>query len=156
MLTLRRGRPRDDALDFDGVRRPVMLATMEVGFDDEAATFAVDAAVECGQPLIVVNVVEIPLGPLCVGMGYGALDPAEADAASLRAPVELACSLGVTVERLRVLSPHPVAALVELALERRPSLLVFGPDPRRLKPRLYRRAARTIRARCPCLLWLAD
>ena len=51
-----------------------MLATLEVPFDEDAAAFAVDAAVECGQPLIVVNVVEIPLGPLCLFMGYGALD----------------------------------------------------------------------------------
>jgi len=156
MLTLRRGRPREDVSFLDAGRRPVMLATMEVRFDEVAATFAVDAAVECGQPLIVANVVEIPLGPLCVRMGYGALEPSDEDAANLRAPVELAHSLGVTVERLRVLSPHPIAALLELVAERRPGLLVFGPDPDRIKPRRYRRAAKTIRERCSCLVWLPE
>ena len=154
MLTLRRGRPREDASLLDAGGRPVMLATMEVRFDETAATFAVDTAVECGQPLIVANVIEIPLAPLCVGMGYGALDPAEEDAANLRAPVELAHALGVKVERLRVLSPHPVDALVEVVAERRPGLLVFGPDPERLKPRRYRKAARAICDRCSCLVWL--
>jgi len=133
-----------------------MLATMEVRFDETAAAVAVDTAVECGQSLIVANVVEIPLGPLCVRMGYGALEPTEDDAANLRAPVELAHSLGVHVERLRVLSPHPVAALLEMVAERRPGLLVFGPDPNSLKPRKYRKVARAITESCACLVWLPD
>ena len=36
--------------------RPVMLATFDVPFAAEAAELAVDAAVEAGQRLIVVNV----------------------------------------------------------------------------------------------------
>ena len=34
--------------------RPVLLATLEVPFDEAAAALAVDAAIECGEPLIVV------------------------------------------------------------------------------------------------------
>jgi nucleotide-binding universal stress UspA family protein len=133
-----------------------MLATLEVGFDPVAAEFAVDAAVEAGQPLIVANVVEMPLGPMCVLMGYGALDPPDDDAARLRAPAELAQALGVEVERLRVRSPHPLDALVELVAERAPGLFVFGPDRVRLKPRLYRRAVKKIRAGVGCLVWLPE
>jgi hypothetical protein len=59
------------------------------------------------------------------------------------------------VERLRVCSPHPIDALLELVAERNPGLLVFGPDWSRLKPRRYRRAAKKIRDRATCLVWLA-
>ena len=58
-----------------------MLATLEVPFDHAAAAFAVDAAVECGNRLIVANVVAMPLGPMCVIMGYGALEPPDEEAA---------------------------------------------------------------------------
>jgi hypothetical protein len=154
MLTLKRPRVRDDAVGLVHDCRPVMLATLGVPFDDEAAAFAVDAAVEAGQPLIVATIVEVQLG-MCVLMGYGALDPPEADAVKLRAPAELAHGLGVRVERLRISTPHPVTALLELVAERRPGLLVFGPDRERLKPRTYRRAAKKIRERAACLVWLA-
>jgi hypothetical protein len=156
MLTLRSQQPSKDVSSVSPETRPVLLATLEVGFDPVAAEFAVDAAVEAGQPLIVANVVEMPLGPMCVLMGYGALDPADDDAARLRAPAELAHSLGVPVERLRVRSPHPLDALLELVAERAPGLLVFGPDRVRLKPRLYRRAVKKIRAGVGCLIWLPE
>ena len=89
-------------------------------------------------------------------MGYGTLDPSEEHAANLRAPAELAHSLGVTLERLRVLSPHPIDALLELVTERRPGLLVFAPDRAALKPRAYRRAAKRVSAKANCLVWLAE
>ncbi len=133
-----------------------MLATLEVPFDEAAAALAVDAAVECGQKLIIANVVEVPLGPMCVMMGYGALEPSEEEAARFRAPAELAHALGVRVERLRVRSPHPADALLELVAECEPGLLVFGPDRSRLKPRVFRKVAKKIRERATCLVWLSD
>ena len=156
MLTQRRSGRARTSRSSRRRSRPVLLATMEVPFDDDAAAFAVDAAVECGQPLIVANVVEMPLGPTCVMMGYGALDPSEEDAARLRAPAELAHAFGVEVERLRMRSPHPLDALLELVAEREPGLLVFGPDRSRLKARTFKRAAKKIRSRAACLVWLAD
>lgn len=136
--------------------RPVLLATLTVPFDPVASAFAVDAAVEAGQPLMVVNVVDLPPLGMSVAMGYDQLPDAEEDADALRAPAELAHSLGIQVERLRVRSPRPVAALVELAVERTPGLLVFGPDRSRLRRRLYRKAAKAVRDRAPCLVWLPD
>ena len=156
MQTLRRTPPSDQVTDAGRGGRPVLLATIDAPFDEAAATFAVESALECGQPLIVANVLQIPLGPLCVAMGYGTLEPNEADAANLRAPAELAHSFGVAIERLRVLSPHPVAALLELVTERKPGLLVFAPDRAAVKPRSYRRTAKKIAAKAPCLVWLAD
>jgi nucleotide-binding universal stress UspA family protein len=156
MLTLRRNVPRQDVSFVSAGGRPVLLATLEVPFDDDAAAFAVDAAVECGQPLILVTVVEMPLGPMCVLMGYGDLEPPEEDAARFRAPAELAHTLGVEVERLRVRSPHPVDALLDVVAERAPGLLVFGPDRSQLKPRLFRKMVKKIRERVTCLVWLPE
>ncbi|MEX2103576.1 MAG: universal stress protein, partial [Gaiellaceae bacterium] len=137
------------------IQRPVLLATLGVPFDPEASSFAVDAAVESGEPLLVVNVVELPPLGMSVAMGYDQLPDSPEQAAALRAPAALAASLGVTVERLRIKSPRPVEALVQLAAERAPGLLVFGPDRARLKPRVYRKAARAVRERAACLVWLA-
>ena len=156
MQTLRGSPPKETVEAVGRKGRPVLLATMEVPFDETAAAFAVESALECGQPLVVANVVQIPLGPLCLGMGYGSIEPEEEEAAKLRAPAELASALGVASERLRVLSPHPVDALLVLTTERRPGLLVFGPDRARLSRRTYRKAAKRIADKAACLVWLAE
>jgi nucleotide-binding universal stress UspA family protein len=129
-----------------------MLATLDVPFEEEAARLAVDSAVESGQRLIVVSVEELLLAPMDILMGWGP----QPEAPAYLAPAELAASLGVPAERLRVKSPHPLSALLELVAEREPGLLVFGPDRSRLKPRRYRKAARAVRERACCLVWLAD
>jgi hypothetical protein len=135
--------------------RPVALATLGVVFHEAAASFAVDSAVESGSPLIVVNVT--PLEPLrmSVTLGYDALAEFTPEVtASVRRPVELAHSLGVAVEWLRVRTPRPIPALLDLVSERRVGLLVFGPDQAALSPRRYRRAVDAIRKGVSCLLWL--
>ena len=140
----------------DRAGRPVLLVTLGAPFDRDAAAFAIDSAVEAGEPLVVANVTALqPLG-LSVHLGYDALEeftPEVSD--SLRRVAELARSLGVAVERLRIRSPRPIRALLELAAERRPGILVFGPDRRALAPRTYRRAVRSIRADAPCLVWVS-
>jgi universal stress protein family protein len=133
----------------------VLLATLAVPFDQDASAFAVDAAVETGQPLIVAVVVELPPLTMSVNLGYDQLPDLPEDEEAFRAPAALAHSLGVKVERLRVRSPRPVEALLELAAERRPGLLVFGPDRTRMKGRIYRKAVKAIRGRVACLVWLA-
>jgi nucleotide-binding universal stress UspA family protein len=133
----------------------VLLATLGVPFDPDASSFAVEAAVESGEPLLVVNVVELPPLGMSVAMGYDQLPNSPEQEEALRAPAALAVSLGVPVERLRVKSPRPVEALVQVVAERAPGLLVFGPDRKRLTPRTYRKAARAVRERAACLVWLA-
>jgi universal stress protein family protein len=136
--------------------RPVLLATLGVPFEPAAEAVAVDSAVESGGRLVVANVVELPPLPMSVRMGYDQLDDVPELAAALDAPVRLARSLGVPVERLRVRSPRPVAALLQLAAELGAGLLVFGPDRSRLGRRRYRSAAAAVRKRAACLLWLPD
>ena len=133
---------------------PVVLATFDVPFAAEAAELAVDAAVESGQRLIVVNVSSVALLPMSMLMGYEYLESEELTVA-LRAPAELAASLGIPVELLRVSSPHPAEALLELTAERNPGLLVLGPDLQRVRRRLYRKAARRVQEQATCLVWLA-
>ena len=153
-VTPRVGAPPDTTAAAGG-RRPVLLATLRVAFDPVACELAVDAAVESGHPLIVAVVVELPPLPLSVLLGYDQIDSPE-DETAFAAPALLAASLGVPVERLRVRSPRPLTALVELAGEREPGLLVFGPDRSKIRPRVFRRVAKKIRARAACLVWLAD
>ena len=81
------------------------------------SAIAVDAAVESGQPLLVVNAVESSLAPCGLVLGYDTIVPPDVEE-SLRAPADLAHSLGVEVERLRLRSPRPVDALLELVAER--------------------------------------
>jgi nucleotide-binding universal stress UspA family protein len=139
-----------------GPSKPVLLATFDVPFDPDAAVVAVDAAVEAGRELIVVNVVELLPLPLSVVMGYDQLEYPPEMEASLKAPANLAASLGVRVERVRVRTLHPVEALMELVRERRPGLLVFGPSRVAMSARRYRKAARAFLADSPCLVWLPE
>jgi hypothetical protein len=134
--------------------RPVMLVTFDVPVREDAAVLAVDSAVESGQRLIVVNVVEMPIRPMTASWGTDVVVMEDVDL-SLRAPAELAHTLSVEVERLRVVSPRPLTALLELVGERSPGLLVVGPDTSRMRRRAYRKAARKIRDEAPCLVWLA-
>ena len=55
MPTQQRSGPSTDTSLLVAGGKPVMLATLDVPFAEQAAAFAVDTAVETGQPLIVVN-----------------------------------------------------------------------------------------------------
>jgi hypothetical protein len=151
MQSVRSSSPREDVVAVSSGARPVLLATLDVPFAEEAIVFAVDSAVESGQPLVIVNVAEVV--PTLVSLvGYGYIERQDLQR-ELRKPAELAQSLAVRVERLRVCSPHPVAALVEVVAERDPGVLVFGPDRGCVGRRRYDRAARALRERTGCLVW---
>jgi len=152
VLGTRRTRTSADIPHISG-SRPVMLVTFDVPFEPAATELAIDAAVESGQRLIIVNAAEVPLGPISLAMKYEYVGTQEVEDA-LRAPAALALSLAVEVERLRLCSPRPVEALLELVAERAPGLLVVGPDRSRVKRRTYDRLAKRIRARAACLVWL--
>lgn len=154
MAATRRARTSSATPAVSGMR-PVMLATFDVPFEPEAAEVAVDTAVESGQPLVVVNIAEMPILPVSMSLGYEYLENDDLTLA-LRMPADLAASLGVSVELLRVSSPRPVDALLQLVAERSPGLLVVGPDRTALRRRKYAKTARRIRERVTCLLWLRD
>ncbi|MDX6524058.1 MAG: hypothetical protein QOI17_1571 [Gaiellales bacterium] len=133
--------------------RPVMLATLAVPFDPDCARVAIQAAMEGGVKLIVVDAVEMPFWPQSMATRRAELEEPD-DRQAIRRLVEQTAALGLEVEHLRVRSPRPVEALLEVAGEREAALLVLGPDPARLRPRSFRRAVRRIRKRASCLLWV--
>jgi nucleotide-binding universal stress UspA family protein len=155
MPVLQQRRPRTPVPPRGSPGRPVLLATLDVPFDRDAVTFAVDSAVEQGARLIVVNVVEWAPLPLSAIMGYDDLPYTPEMAESLDEPVRLARSLGIEVTRLRVKSLHPIPALLEVVAEQDPGLFVFGPDRSRIMRLRYWRAARAIRSSVTTLIWLA-
>ena len=132
MPTLRKRSSREDVSALGSRNRPVLLATLDVPYAEEATAFAVDSAVENGQPLLLVNVAEVlPTAYSLLGYGYVERESLQE---ALRLPAELARSLAVPVERLRVCSPHPIDALLEVAAERNPAKLRgLPPEPGKLQ-----------------------
>ena len=85
----------------------------------------------------------MPFWPQSLATRHAELEEPD-DRLAIRRLVEQTAALGLEVEHLRVRSPRPVQALIELAGEREAGLLVLGPDPSRLRPRSFRRAVRRI------------
>jgi Universal stress protein family len=134
-----------------------MLATLSVRFSATAERIAIDSALETNSPLILANMLRLPPYPttiMLVGPGAATL-PHEEDLDAVRATAARAAALGIPTQLLRVTSRRPVAALLELVVERAAGLLVLGPDVRRVKRRAFKRAARQVRERAPCLVWVA-
>jgi len=156
MRSVQRLGPRVPARSDRAKGRPVLLATLDVPFDQDAVAFAVDSAVELGQPLIIANFVERAPLPLSTMLGYDDLPYTPEMEDALAAPARLARSLGVEVTRLRVKSFHPIPAMLEVLAEQGAGIFVFGPDRTRIRRLRYLRAARAIRSKATTLVWLAE
>lgn len=153
-------RERDDAGTAEarglGAAGPVMLATLSSRVEPEAERLAIESAVENGVPLLVVNVMPMPPFPRALVLaGPGSLTfPHEEDYDAVRGTAQRAAKWGLKVEHLRVTSPHPAKALVQIANERGAGLLVLGPK----RKGIWRfwRAAREVRRNAACLVWIAE
>jgi nucleotide-binding universal stress UspA family protein len=143
-----------------GVRapaRPVLLGTLSVRVDPAAERMATETALETGARLILANMLRLPPYPCTVGLAREfATLPHEEDLDAVRATAQRAAELGIPTELLRVSSPRPVTALIELAQDQKAGLLVFGPDRSRISRRRYRSAAQAVRRDAPCLVWIAE
>jgi Universal stress protein family len=148
---------RDAPGDVQGAPpRPVVLATLSVRIEPGAERMAIDSALQTGARLIIANMLWLPPHPttLVLAREHATL-PHEEDLDAVRATAARAAALGVPTELLRISSRRPLAALIELLQERRAGLVVLGPD-RRRSPRWWRSmAARRIRRRADCLVWIA-
>jgi nucleotide-binding universal stress UspA family protein len=137
---------------------PVLLATLASRVEPAAERIAIDSALEAGVPLLIVNVLPMPQAPHALRLGgVGAMTmfrDEEYDA--VRATAERAAALGIRTELLRVVSPRPPRAIVEIANERGAALVVLGPRRRRLHWLRLRRAASAVRKRTACLVWIVD
>jgi nucleotide-binding universal stress UspA family protein len=136
---------------------PVVLGTLSSRVEPDAERLAIESAVETGVPLLVVNVMPMPVCPRALALaGPEALTfPLEEDYHEVRATAERAAQWGIRVEHLRVTSPRPARALVQVANERGAGLLVLGPKRGRVSRWRLRRAAREIRRNAACLVWIA-
>jgi hypothetical protein len=157
-------------INRDGVRRstrpavpprgrcgPVLLATFAgTPPHPDATHLAVEAAFDTGATLILADLLVRPrLRRRRTGTAVVAMAP------GLRPAADAACELGVRVERMRVARPRPVAALLAIVGEHRPSLVVFAPDPTAIgrwrwrKRRRFRHFVTALKRDAPCLLWTA-
>ena len=136
--------------------RPVMLATLSVRIDPSAERMACESALDAGVSLIIANMLTLPPYPLTMMLApeYAVL-PHEEDLDAVRATAARAAERGIQTELLRVSSRRPMIALLELAREREPGLLVFGPDRQRISRWRFRRAAERVREEIGCLVWVA-
>ena len=100
--------------------RPVLLGTLSVRIDACAERMAIDSALEAGAKLILANMLLLPPYPRTVMLApeYATL-PHEEDLDEVRATASSAVALGIETELLRVSSPRPVRALIELAASAR-------------------------------------
>lgn len=131
--------------------RPVMLLTLNVGFDRDAVTFAVDSAVEAGAELFICDAIPLGVGNPAV---HVARTFAERDTRrELDEIGALARGLGVRVTQMVFHNPKPVTAALEVIRDTRVGLVVFGPNRKRLGRWSFRRAARRLRESAPCLVW---
>ena len=140
-----------------GAARPVVLATLSVRVDPNAERMAIESALDTGATLIVANLIMLRPYPttLMLAREYVTL-PHEEDLEEVRATAARAAARGVQTELLRISSPRPLRAMIELVRDRHAGLLVLGPDPRRT-PRWWRAlAARRVRRETGCLVWIAS
>jgi nucleotide-binding universal stress UspA family protein len=148
--------PAHDPVGSDASPRPVVLATLSVRVHPEAERMAIDSALDTGARLIIANMLWLPPHPTTLVLAREvAVLPHEEDLDAVRETAARAAARGIPVELLRISSRRPLAALLELIEERGAGLVVLGPDPRRA-PRWWRAvAARRIRRRAGCLVWVA-
>jgi hypothetical protein len=145
-----------EPVSSDTAPRPVVLATLSVRVHPEAERVAIESALETGGRLIIANMLWLPPHPTTLVLAREvAVLPHEEDLDAVRETAARAAARGVQTELLRISSRRPLAALLELIEERGAGLVVLGPDPKR-SPRWWRAvAARRIRRRAGCLVWIA-
>jgi hypothetical protein len=150
----REGRPMSVATG--GPARPVILATLAVRVDANAERMALESALEAGVPLIIANMLRMPTyaTTMMLAPEFATL-PHEEDLEAVRETAQRAAAWGIPTELLRIMSPRPLTALIELIHERRPGLVVLGPDLKRTSRWRLRRAARRVRDEADCLVWIA-
>jgi nucleotide-binding universal stress UspA family protein len=133
-----------------------VLGTLSSRVEPEAERLAIESAVENGVPLLVVNAMPMPACPRALVLaGPKALNfPHEEDYEAVRATAQRAAAWGLRVEHLRVTSPRPAKALVQIANERGAGLLVLGPK----RKGIFRfwRATREVIRNANCLVWIAE
>ncbi len=149
-------RTHSPAVAVPSAVRPVVLATLSVRVHASAERMAFDSALDVRARLIIANMLTLPPYPATIMLAreYATL-PHEEDLEAVRATARRAAALGIETELLRISSPRPLVALIELIRERRAGLVVLGPDLRRAPRLQLRLAAWRVRRQADCLVWIA-
>jgi nucleotide-binding universal stress UspA family protein len=128
-----------------------MLLTLNVALDEDAVRFAIDTAGSTGSELIICDAIPLEYRNY---VGHVARQYAEQlNRKNLDAAARRSRERGVRTTQLAFHNPKPIATALTVAREQRVGLLVFGADRNRLGRWSFRRAAKRIRERAPCLVW---
>lgn len=135
-------------------RRPVMLVSIDIGFDDAAIETAIGAAIEANSQLLVCLGVQLPVGNANAAARRTMGDPVVRD--QITEILAVARAAGAKAQMLVYNSPRPISATLGVVQSRNVGLVVFGPH-RKLYGRLrFRLHARRLRRNVDCLFWPLD
>lgn len=135
-------------------RRPVMLVSVDIAFDERAIETAVAAAIEANSELLVCLCVQLPVGNANAAARRTMGDPVVRE--QIREILAVARVAGAKAQMLVYNSPRPIAATLGVASSREIGLMVFGPDRKRYGRLRFRIHARRLRRGVNCLFWPFD
>ena len=135
-------------------RRPVMLVTLDISFDERAVEEAIAAALEANSELLVCLGVTLPVGNANAAARRTMGNPVVRD--EIAEIIRSARAAGARAQVLVYNSPRPISATVTVAKTREIGLFVFGPNRKRYGRLRYWAHARTLRRKIDCLVWPLD
>ncbi len=152
MTTAVRGRAPDVVVASEGgKRKPVMLVSLDIGFDAAAITMAIASAGDAGADLLVCLGVTLPVANANAAARRTMGNPVVRE--QIAEILEEASVAGVKAHHLVYNTPRPLAATIGVAKSREVGLLVFGPDRKRYGRLRFRLHARALRRKSGCLVW---
>lgn len=135
-------------------RRPVMLVSLDIGFDDAAIETAVEAAIEANSTLLVCLGVQLPVGNANAAARRHMGDPVVRE--QIAEILVVARTAGAKAQMVTYNSPRPISVLIDVVRDRNIGLLVFGPNRKRYGRLRFRLHARKLRRSVDCLFWPLD
>jgi|688.fasta_scaffold439384_2 hypothetical protein len=152
MTTLVRDRAPDAVVVPERTkRRPVMLVSLDIGFDDAAVAMAISAAADTGAELLICLGVTLPVANANAAARRTMGNPVVRE--QIAEIMKEARVAGVKAHHLVYNTPRPLAATIGVAKTREVGLLVFGPDRKRYGRLRFRLHARALRRKAGCLVW---
>jgi len=131
-------------------RRPVMLVSFDIGFDEELARSAIEAALEASSELIICLAITLPTANANAAARRTMGNPVVRE--QMQRLREEALDAGANAKVVLYNSPRPVHALFGVAESHGIGLIVFGPDRRRYGRLRFRWHLRRIKRNTSCLV----
>lgn len=132
-------------------RKPVMLVTLDISFDEVAVETAIAAALEANSKLLICLAISLPIGSGNAAARRTMGNPVVRE--EITQLVADARAVGASAQFLMYNSPRPISATIDVAKSREVGLLVFGPNRKRYGRLRFRLHARTLRRKAGCLVW---